>query len=223
MQQKCSKLDGNAVMEPWSPTRGHHASASTARQPKTRFNHNARTFVTLRARCPIPFMNGKDFAPMTQPYPPPDPYRQAHQPYQASQQHPSWPTPAPPQQPYVYGYPQQAHSQPAYPYPYPYPLQQARQPIHHWATWPAVTLAAIAVVIAETARVMDYQMILILGVISLPAAIAALVIAIRARHGWCIFFAAVAVLNSLYVLGMGFEAYDQYQDALDRLRATFDN
>ncbi|MGI6873787.1 hypothetical protein [Amycolatopsis sp. 3B14] len=32
--------------------------------------------------------------------------------------------------------------------------------------------------------------------------------------------AAVAVLNSLYVLGSGFYAYEEYQDTLDRLRSS---
>lgn len=142
---------------------------------------------------------------MNQPYPPP-------------RQQPGWP--AQPQQ--HYGYPPQH----PYPYPqpgyhYPAPPQPGRKPLHHWFTWPAVAAGVLAQIIADTARVIDYQTVIMFSILGLAISIPAVVLAIRARHGWCIFFAVGAVLNSLWAIGIGYSAFEQYQEIVDQVRSAF--
>lgn len=133
--------------------------------------------------------------PQNRPYPP-----------QPPQQGYGYPTP--PQQPYPYPYPQ-----PGY-YPQPAPR---KAPLHHWFTWPAVALAAIAEIVTETSRVMDYQTVIIVGFIALLAGVAAMVFAIRARHAVCIVFCVLAVIVCMWDVGVGFNAMNEYQSVIDNV------
>lgn len=120
-----------------------------------------------------------------------------------------WQQPYPPQCPHSYGHPQ-GHG-------YPTPPQQPPKPRpwHHYVTWPVVALTALAEVYTETARIADFQSVIIFAYVCVIASIASLVVTIRARHGWTIFFSVLSLAVALYLLGAGYDAMEQFEQILD--------
>lgn len=118
---------------------------------------------------------------------------------------------------YGYGYPH------GYGYAYPPPPPPAPRPWHHYVTWPVLALTAIAQVYTQTARVMDYQTVIVFAYTCVLASIAALIVTIRARHAWTIVFTALNLLAAIYLLVVGYNAMEQFEQILDDTIRDLDN
>ena len=97
------------------------------------------------------------------------------------------------------------------------------RPWHHYVTWPVVALTALAEVYTETARIADFQSVIIFAYVCVIASIASLVVTIRARHGWTIFFSVLSLAVALYLLGAGYDAMEQFEQILDDTLRDLDN
>lgn len=100
--------------------------------------------------------------------------------------------------------------------PLPPPAPRSRVP--HAVTWPAVGVTVLALVVASTSRVIDYQTVILVGTLALLASIAGAVVSVMHRHTALVIVAAVAVVLAAVVLYIGIEAMGQYQDIMRDLR-----
>jgi len=72
----------------------------------------------------------------------------------------------------------------------------------------------LAVVVTSTARVVDYQAVILSGTLALLASIAGLVVSIRQRHTALAVVAGIAGALAVLVLISGLDAMGQYQDVV---------
>ncbi|ACU96255.1 hypothetical protein [Saccharomonospora viridis] len=81
----------------------------------------------------------------------------------------------------------------------------------------------MAEVYTETARIADYQSVILFALIAVAASIAALVVALRARHGWTIFFSALGLIAACYLLYVGYAAMDEYERIVNDMVTQLDS
>lgn len=103
------------------------------------------------------------------------------------------------------------------PHPYPQAPPARPAPIQHFVVWPAVALTVVAGVIALTARVIDYQTVMVFGVLAAAASIAATVVGARRSVPWAIVVGVLCTLLAAGVIVLGVAAMVQFQDAYEQM------
>lgn len=84
-------------------------------------------------------------------------------------------------------------------------------------TWSAVALTVLALVVSSTARIIDYQMVIMFGAVALLASIAGTVVSARHRQKGLVAIAIVAGLLAVVALGVGFSAMSEYRQIIEDL------